>query len=109
MKEPTDEEINKTLAEFKYPNSKIEVFKSIIKVDGLTISNLYTESLDALVPVVERLFTNYKHEFISYCKKGLWEVDFHFRGMDCIKTFKNKSPSRALALACYYVIKEMEG
>ena len=95
MNNPSDEEINKTLAEFMDT-------RAIPFYDGCDGTELiiddYTNSLDALVPIVEKVYT-------LVGNREMLEV-FTFV---IFKAFLNKeSPSKALALACYKVVKERE-
>lgn len=65
----------------------------------------YTESLDALVPVVEKLYKDSQYELdISFGQgcRSRWRVDYNNFG--CMKVF-DKSPSRALALVIYKVLE----
>ena len=136
MKDVSDEEINKTIAEFmeriwyaEYLDLKNKLKGSgELTIDHIKLTRLtcfyhdwrpYTTSLDSLIPVIEKLnvpmsfyYNTNEIEEEKYqaaidasskqcptCERHSWEYG---RGQD-------KSPSRALALACYHVIKEMEG
>ena len=117
MSKITDEEINKTIAEFMELGNGIEFdpkFGYLVRYnnDGsfTMIKRAYTVSLDALVPVVERL--NKSHTISISFLQGEHEVFTDTLEINnqlvTAKKYYDKSPSRALALACYHAIKEME-
>lgn len=99
----TEEEINKIITEFMgleyYPEHDFIYSKSH------AISAAYTQSLDALIPVVERLDI-YDLKFTALGKS--WN-DFECRvELDSANYYKDEghTPSMALATACAKVIKE---
>jgi len=81
MNEVGDEEINKTLAEFLYGMNLFRTsVEDLWERDGKLINPIqklpinFTESLDALVPVVEKLI---KNEINLWWSEDTWKVDCH--------------------------------
>lgn len=83
---PTDGQINKRIAEFMgRPKCDEEYYVSMcVHCDEYNVN--YTESLDSLIPLVERL-------------------DFDLGAYLSIDFLKEKYPARALALAIYEVLE----
>lgn len=107
----TEEEINKTIAEFMGYTVEGGLISHGTMYDKETDENclygtaLYTQSLDALVPVVEKLeafiLINY---LIGDEAPSLWEVKI---GKDSPFVY-NELPAMALATACAQIIKEIK-
>ena len=96
----SDEEINKTIAEFmEYSDKTLKHIESG-EYHLVDWHDPFTESLDALVPVVEKLgkpiSLNYE---TSQCEWFVSDLRIGYLS-------NKKSPAKALALACYKVIKE---
>lgn len=117
MSEPSEEEINKVIAKFMGFEINLEkgyIFKECTDVSGSGIWDLYTESLDTLILVVERLLLvfdyecyvlpllNTKEEFVYYLPIAC-RVD---KDPEELIGFCRRSPSLALAMACHKIIKE---
>lgn len=102
MREPSDEEINKTIAEFM--EVVFEDNNGVIpSINGFKMIVDYTKSIDALIPVVGKLPI---HEFSLWKNVNGWWTEFNVEnGVGIINGQLDKSPSRALALAIYHVIK----
>jgi len=101
--EPSNDEINKAIAEFMgYTNIRegnLVMLGDAGDMLGLILVN-YTESLDALIPVVEK--QNNPITLTYDPENNLWvTMDLRIGWLA-----ENKSPSRALAMACYQLIKE---
>lgn len=95
----TDEEINRTIAEFMdWSERSIEL---ISKGDFHLVDwqDPFTESLDALVPVVEKINLNF--QLNRFKNKDYRAILFSNNGE---KYSYDESPSRALALAICEVI-----
>lgn len=106
-KEIRDKEINREIAEFM--ESKESKLLRISHPSSLCREirfRSYTKSLDALVPVVEKL--KYDPQFIYCVPEELWTCTlWHIFTKEIVKGYgKEKTMSRALALAIYEVIKE---
>ena len=119
MSNPTEDEINKVIANFELLELTFEncpeqygVFRKFGKDERMT-KKLYTRSLDRLVPVVEKLGRNrifsidFDRNTDAY--PNIWHVDHWIDGYgvdhDYPGVTSDKSPSMALALACYKIIK----
>jgi len=111
----TDEMINRTLAEYMgVDTSKDHTANSWCKhCDEYPVE--FTESLDACIPVVEKIYKEDIYEPTEFKIHSIlsdgWKVETilgHHDGDITIKQIMDKSPSRALALACYHVIKELK-
>ena len=113
MREVSDEDINRRIAEFmkwvkpKGFNQYYELPKDfVLDKNPNTIPSQYgrgipTKSLDSLIPVVEKLGSDiYLQYFIRVKKWSAWYVD---TGR---KEIEDKSPSRALSLAIFNVLGE---
>ena len=112
-----EEEINKTIAKYMsglwcrschciWETTYFETGKDNCNNCLYGTQNLYTKSLDALIPVVEKLECR---EFgYSYSCETAWlicgnkELKSRFNGQE-----SSKSPSLALATACVKVIQEL--
>jgi len=102
-----EEEINRVIANYMgYTNIKQE--------EGLTFAGLtcgvigvhvfdYSRSLDALIPVVEKLHSKDNMEYLLWIEDSIWYAEYN-------ASYKNfaKTPALALATACAKVIKELE-
>jgi len=119
MREPSDDEINKTIAEFMgyhlvddpdwYIDNPSKLPYHAIN-DEIDYINKYTFSLDALIAPVEKLCIGKDLHFMieNIPATELWIV-FEVNGTDERGTYhRYKSPARALSLAVYKVIKECE-
>ena len=113
----TEEEINKIIAEYmgwhRVESSMIDTYVS--KCFNYSVKSEPTESLDALVPVFEKIYKE------DYCEPIYFRLSTILNGEYMVETiwahhdgdiphFKNmilKSPSLALATACAEVIKEL--
>jgi hypothetical protein len=116
MSELTDEIVNKGLAEFMglnidYLKDLINVNKTMIKPQKEVPDKLYTESLDALVPVWEKL------KECSYPKFHKNEKGFsvsmsveYFKGynrVEFVEVYEMKTIQQAAAYATYKAVKEL--
>lgn len=104
MSEPSDEQINKRIAEFMgHPD---ECFCYPCPSCGMG-DNLvdFTKSLDALIPVVEKLGWGVELWHRSHgknCDRNTWVACYK-------KEHEDKSPARALAMAIFSVLEEQDG
>ena len=101
----SEEEINKVITE--YMGHKAHMGNIHPWYHENYTERSYTDSLDALIPVVEKLELNHLTLMFSYCfmpAKSMWYCK---RG-DYGDATSDKSPSLALATACYKVIKELD-
>lgn len=124
MYKPSNEEINRVIAEFMglectngqpwYPDYE-EDYEGNQEAVQVAVQP-YTESLDALVTVVEKLAPVWVFELSFPCKFNYSGVTY-WRLSDCGTTYlpqntqsevQSQSPSKALAKAIYEVIKEGE-
>lgn len=101
-----DEEINKTIAEFMGFSMDHKIRDSYMPCNPMQpfdveLSPDYTTSLDALVPVVEKLNSLSYFWYKPDSNDPYWEADIS----GCELNHIDKSPARALALAIYEVIK----
>ena len=124
MKEPTDGQINRKIAEFM-GNDLIVLYLDNKGTPALTVDTInyareyilhgghptmYTESLDVLIPVVEKLREdlNKYWEGFGVDSNGLYVmaiVNGIYIGDPDEIIARHKSPSQALARAIYEVIK----
>lgn len=104
MSEPTDEQINKAIAEYM-GTVEIEIYEQLHpNYLEREVFPLYTESLDRLVPVVEKLGLNMNLSFQPSKKKyrsRVWEYNKSKIYLQKSPPPQNESPSQALARACY--------
>ena len=112
MTQPTNEAINQTLAEFMG-------FKAIQYDSGMTYIHIkdpvvhirvfnYTSSLDACIPVVEKLLLNDIAELsLFWNRNGSWAETYHMKDQKHI-SIGMFAPSLALSTALYHVIKELK-
>ena len=104
MTNPTDEQINKRIAEFMGRElvKRGSYWFLVNQVESTELDYVYTISLDALVPVVEKLNRKILADY-DECGK-----DWCFRFYKPSTYGANKSPARALAEAIYYVLEERD-
>ena len=100
----SDEEINKIIAEYMGAEINGSHLVLLEEIEGSTEKadawyDLYTESLDSLVPVVEKIDTYISLSF----SVGLWRA----KGDGIDEVYYDKSPARALALAVCEAIRSM--
>ena len=108
MSDLKKEDINKLIAEYMgfssiYQSQGI-IREEVKNKDGsYTYKNhsLFTQSLDALIPVIEKLFSGAD---LCYSESRGWSYQ------ECETAIYGwyKSPSLSLATACYKAIKELE-
>lgn len=101
-KEEGETELNDTLAEFEGRQSDWRMFRCF---------QPYTESLDALIPVIEKLGggENGNTIYFELNGDGTWFVNIHaFKGKKIDENVWDKSPSLALATACASIIKKLK-
>lgn len=113
----SDEEINKTIAEFmgwnvnswdEY-NKELYGFWDDPQDEDVLTDCSYTSSLDALVPVVEKLKSSkFKFSIDFYMIEGHRATTWNYSGYEKMSELFDESPARALSLAVYKVIKERE-
>lgn len=92
----SEEEISKTIA--KYMGWYDEPVNPRIPYEEISF---YTKSLDALVPVVEKL----NMQTILHKRGSGWHASIH--DSNTSHGYSEKSPSKALAMACAEAIKEL--
>lgn len=113
MSEPSEDEINETIAKFM-GHKDVEFIQDQMFYKAICHTKhnraKYTESLDALIPVIEKLEEDIN---IDYCfDNEEWtagvmpmnESDLEY--LECVH--QDKTPSQALARACYEIIKEQK-
>lgn len=99
-KKPSDEEINKTIAEF---------MGEAVYTYGIAECNVlppFTNSLDRLAPVVEKL--TYKKDWyfdLYFSLEKTWKSTGYYCGVGAEFVKESKSPSKVLAMACAEAIK----
>jgi len=91
-----EQEINKTIAEYMHPRARSAGFNA-------AISKKYTTSLDACIPVVEKLGVA-RYEFF-WLPDG-WVVEVGVNKLDNVEE-RAKSPALALSTALAKAIKEI--
>lgn len=117
MEKPTDEQINKRIAEFMdviyFEDSKMldaGRVGSSIDPSAYYLRDPYTKSMDALIPVVGKIMLKEKdHGWVDFeFTPKTWEGDMIYIVYSYDKKINvcEKSPSRALALAIYKVLEE---
>jgi len=112
----TEEEIDEIIAEYM----ETEVWDDVIIIRGGIVSvehKLYTKSLDALIPVVEKLNKKEQVIFAIECDydtlafPDIWHSEYWVEGYGVTHDYRGneskKSPSLALATACAKVIKDL--
>jgi len=99
MTQPTDTQIEQAI--FKFMGNDCPY---VYDEHGEMVPIDYTHSLDALVPVVEKLRLMLNVTYLPDAK--VWIS--HNSGNICNDDHEDPSPSRALSLAIYQVIKEQE-
>ena len=111
MTQPTNEAINQTLAEFMG-------FKDIKHADGMTYIDIadpivyitvfnYTKSLDACIPVAEKV--KKERDFIfKMCFSGANSNGWVINARDGSLLSNDESFPLALSTALYHVIKELK-
>lgn len=102
MSKYTDEEVNKIIADFMGRALTI-LHGSVIGIVG--IGDLYTESLDALVPVWERLDLAYVH--LSKGSAPLWEAIISKKLVNSEESSKLTTIQQSAAHATALVIEEL--
>jgi len=110
MKTPSDDEINARIADFMGWSKNHASSKYIYHAFDFSyvIKNEPTESLDALVPVVEKL--DNRVSLVKSVSDHGWAANVYniFKKgypQEYMLTLQDKSPSRALALAIYKVLE----
>jgi hypothetical protein len=124
MTKITDEMIDRRLAGFDHPDREfVRIWSDTIymndkKVNGGIVQTmrLYTKSLDACAPLVGKLMINcvaavgYNKMLNMAEKRIVYMPTIEWIGKDVEYLDEwSQSPSRALALAIYHVIGEIEG
>ena len=123
--DPRDDEINRTIAEYmglspgRISSKIMDMSKPL---EGLSwFLTPYTQSLDACILVIEKLLKEKPGSiWLNFSTASMSLADITIYNMvpkheqpeeewgDNTWDVKDKSPSRALSLAIYHVIKEME-
>ena len=107
MNQPSENEINERLALYMglecdlFPCGSIGVVTKTKGVQTTYTMDLFTASLDACVPIVEKLITN---EIEVYYSDDEWKVNINDKN---IHTGSN-TPALALSTALYFAIGEIE-
>lgn len=108
-----DDEINQIIANFmgmNYDHEKRVIYKEGEDNAWGNVEKAYTDSLDSLVPVVEK----FSREFVYFGMESFrnsWQFSGHIykKGKRSeTKYFEDEKPARALAWAVYHVIKERD-